>query len=63
MRIKYELDINQILWLLRHFGLALTLGAVFHVTLNSGDLLGAGILSITGVVFALSGTLKEKTHD
>ena len=63
MRIKYEFDIDQILALLRHFGLALTLGAVFHATLENGDLGVAGILSITGVVFALSGTLKEKTHD
>ena len=46
----------------RHFGLALTLGAVFHATLESGDLRVAGILSVTGVVFALSGTLKEKKH-
>ena len=63
MRLKYEFDKDQIQALFRHFGLALTLGAVFHATLESGDLRMTGILSVTGVVFALSGTLKEKKHD
>ena len=63
MKIKYECDIDQVLALVRHFGLALTLGAVFHGTLESGDLIVSGLLSIIGVVFALSGTLKEKTDD
>ena len=63
MRIKYECDKDQIQALFRHFGLALTLGAVFHAALDSGDLRVAGILSVTGLVFAGFGTLKEKKHD
>ena len=63
MKLKYEFDKDHVQALFRHFGLALTLGAVFHATLENDDVILAVILCLTGVVFAGIGTLKENKHD
>ena len=60
MKMKYEFDKEHIQALFRNFGLALTLGGLLYGALEDGDLRVTSVLCLTGIVFALLGSVKEK---
>jgi hypothetical protein len=59
MKLIIEFDKENLLSLLRNFGLALTLGGFFFGSLQKGDLKTATTVVIIGVIFALTGSLRK----
>lgn len=60
--MKYRLNKEHIEGMLRHLGLAITIGGLFYAVLEEGSLHIAIPFTIIGVLFAIIGSLERK-HD